>query len=184
MEWRKALNVNVPAWLLENQARLQSSRYTSDDTKMQLVLECAEKNVNELGGAPLAAAVFHKDGELLAVGVDAPGLGGHEMSNALLLASNLVGTVNFRSSHDYEMFSLAPPCLICLGNIYSEKLSRFVCAITHVELLQMLSLPNTPMPDEKWEELLTARGIAVEVGLGQQVALRILRDFGERIERN
>ncbi|MFN8510004.1 MAG: hypothetical protein U0Z75_05525 [Deinococcaceae bacterium] len=110
--WNHAREITVPLWLLEYEARLRSQPYPDDPSKMALVFECARLNIQSGSGAPLAAAVFDANGLLISVGVDAPGIGGHEMTNALMLASNLWGSKELRQRSDWEMFSLAPPCSV------------------------------------------------------------------------
>jgi tRNA(Arg) A34 adenosine deaminase TadA len=129
-------------------------------------------------GAPLAAGVFLADGSLLAIGVDGPGIGGHEMTNALILASNLIGSRSFRALRGWEFFSLAPPCLTCQGNIYSERPGRFVYAVTHEDLQAILDLSGTAFPKADWPEQLAARGIKVEGPTDRQTGREILRTTG------
>lgn len=150
MIWHDSTSIAVPEWLLSDQQNLQTQKYPNDELKMDLVLKCAQKNAQERQGAPLAAAVFLTDGTLISVGVDAPGIGGHEMTNALLIASNILGHQNLRNRRDWEFFSLAPPCLICHGNIFTERPSRFVCSVSHEQLLSAINLPDTPFPDFNW----------------------------------
>lgn len=175
--WNHAREITVPLWLLESEARLRSQPYPDDPSKMALVFECARLNVQWGSGAPLAAAVFDANGLLISVGVDAPGIGGHEMTNALMLASNLWGSQELRQRSDWEMFSLAPPCSVCLGNIYSEVPSRFVCAISHNDLLAQLDLPNTPFPSGDWRAQLHARDVQVEEAVAREEGIRILEGF-------
>jgi tRNA(Arg) A34 adenosine deaminase TadA len=173
--WNESNRIFLPEWLIEGQNELQASRYRDDKSKMDLILRCARKNTERKQGAPLAAAVFLSDGALLAVGVDGPGIGGHEMTSALILASNLVGSETLRTLRGWELFSLAPPCLVCLGNIYSERPGRFVYAVTHEDLLATLDLPNTIMPKAEWSAQLAARGIQVEGPTDRRAGLEILR---------
>lgn len=174
--WSKACGITVPPWLIEHQHGLQSRKYLDDDSRMALVFSCAELNVQLTQGAPLAAAVFLHDGHLLSVGVDAPGIAGHEMSNALILASNLMGTNEFRHSSHWDLFSLAPPCLVCLGNIFSERPHRLVCAVSHSDLLAALQLPNTPMPPKNWAKLLSNRGIVVQTLAARKQGCQVLNE--------
>lgn len=175
IKWRDCVSVAVPGWLMSEQEKLQSKKYLNDTSKMELVFWAAQKNALEGTGAPLAAAVFSADGSLISVGVDMPGIGGHEMTNALLIASNVLGSKKLRAEQDWEFFSLAPPCLICQGNIFSERPKRFVCAVTHDQLLEELSLPNTPFPDFDWIQHLVSRGIAVDSAIFPEKGIEILR---------
>ena len=173
--WHSCTSIEVPDWLLSEQNKLQSKKYLNDSSKMELVLYCAQRNVAERAGAPLAAAVFLYDGSLISIGVDAPGIGGHEMSNALLIASNVLGHGVLRANRNWEFFSLAPPCLICQGNLFSERPGRFVCAITHEDLTSELELPNTPFPNFNWVEHLNSRGIKVDAAISREKGIEILK---------
>lgn len=175
--WNTVTSISVPSWLCEHQHKLQQAKYETDATKMNLVFECAKLNMELAKGAPLAACVFTKDGALVSVGVDAPGIGGHEMTNALILASNILGSDKIRSSKDLEIFSLAPPCAVCQGNIFSETPSRFVCSVTHQDMLQHLTLPNTPIPHHNWQQELRARGIVVDESYDRNTGIMILSSF-------
>ena len=97
------------------------------------------------------------------------------MTNALILASNLIGSRLFRTLQGWEFFSLAPPCLTCQGNIYSEKPSRFAHAVTHEDLLATFALPGTPFPKADWSQQLAERGIKVEGPIDRQAGLEMLR---------
>lgn len=176
ISWCDRQAIAVPEWLLQDQDRLQAQRYPDDATKMGLVLECARKNAEKGCGAPLAAAVFLDDGSLLSVGVDAPGMGGHEMSNALLLANTALGPRG-NQRQPWDLYSLAPPCLACLGHIYSERPRRFVCAVELPDLLAALHLPDTPFPREDWADLLTAREIHVQAGIARAAGRKLLLEF-------
>jgi tRNA(Arg) A34 adenosine deaminase TadA len=173
--WYNNISISVPGWLLSEQNEIQSRKYLDDFSKMELVFKCAERNAFEGIGAPLAAAVFLDDGSLISVGVDAPGMGGHEMTNALLIASNVLGHQTLRSKQNWEFFSLAPPCLICQGNIFSERPKRFVCAVTHEHLLSELKFPNTPFPNFDWIQHLTSRGIKVDAAIFSEKGVNTLR---------
>jgi hypothetical protein len=70
---------------------------------------------------------------------------------------------------------LAPPCLVCQGNIYSEKPSRFVYAVAPEDLRANLDLPDTPFPDAAWSQQLAARGIRVDGPTDREGGLEILR---------
>lgn len=172
--WTHQARIFLPQWLLENQKELQFRLYTNDAQKMQLVLECAKANITYASGAPLAAAVFNEKGALLSVGVDTPGIGGHEMSTALLLASHLMGTEKLRKNRGWDLVSLAPPCQVCLGNIYSERPKRFLCAITHEFLLRHLVLKDTLFPNPDWVEILQKREIQVIQNLLEKQAQETL----------
>jgi tRNA(Arg) A34 adenosine deaminase TadA len=173
--WKQFDRIVVPDWLIEDQNKLQAAKYPDDKSKMALVFRCARQNAETKSGAPLAAGVFLADGSLLAIGVDGPGIGGHEMTNALILASNLVGSRSFRTLPGWDFFSLAPPCVTCLGNIYSEKPSRFVYAVTYEDLRAALDMTGTALPKADWSEQLAARGIKVEGPTDRQTGLDILR---------
>ena len=175
--WNNYTQISLPTWLIDKQGDLQSTIYKSDTEKMELVFKCVELNVSLTNGAPLAACVFTTSGNLISVGVDAPGIGGHEMSNALILASNLMGSSSFRNNKEIEMFSLAPPCAICQGNIFSESPGRFVSCITHEDLLAHLELPNTPFPKHDWKKELRDRGVVVEGEVLRVEGIKILGNW-------
>ncbi|WKZ57717.1 MAG: hypothetical protein QY326_03365 [Bdellovibrionota bacterium] len=173
--WDEVGIISIPDWVIANQHKFQSRKYQDSISRMDFVLELARNNAQQQVGAPLAAAVFHADGDLISVGVDAPGIGGHEMTNALILASNILGSVRLRNSRDWELYSLAPPCSVCLGNIYSERPQRFASAVTHEDLLAALALPDTPMPGPNWIDELTNRDIIVNAAIRRDEGRKILR---------
>lgn len=173
--WEDSSSVGMPHWLLSTQKELQSKKYLNDASKMDLVLMCAQKNVENASGAPLAAAVFLEDGSLVSVGLETPGIGGHEMTNALLIASNVLGYQTLRSNRNWDLFSLAPPCLSCQGFIYSERPKRFVCAIGYDQLLSAIELPNTPPPSNDWLDRFSSRGIEVKMAIDPGKGMYTLR---------
>lgn len=173
-DWIQATDILIPAWVADGQSEFQSRKYTDESQRMEFVLMAAAKNFELTGSAPLAAAVFMDDGALVSLGVDAIGIGGHEMTNALILASNLLGSEKLRQSSNWDLYSLAPPCTICFGNIYSERPRQFVCAVHHHDLLAALKLPNTPMPEPSWQKSLEARGIKINAAIAREQGNKVL----------
>lgn len=173
--WKEYTYIGLPSWIIDAQIALQSKLYKSDEEKMQLVFHCASLNVKLAKSAPLAACIFSTNGELISIGLDYPGISGHEMSNALIIASNIMGSSNFRRNKNVEMFSLAPPCAICQGNIFSEAPKRFVSSVSHKDLLSELKLPDTPFPRHDWETELQERGIIVKEGFLRNLGLEVLK---------
>jgi tRNA(Arg) A34 adenosine deaminase TadA len=173
--WANAASVSIPSWVAIRQDEFQSLKYADEASRIELVLRAAAMNAELEGAAPLAAAVFMADGTLVSLGVDAPGIGGHEMTNALILASNVLETRQFRGSRTWDLYSLAPPCSVCLGNIYCERPRAFVCAVNHDDLLSALDLPDTLMPGPEWVALLEQRGITVKEATCRQRGVQTLR---------
>ena len=98
IKWSDVSNLSIPSWVIDRQSECQSRLYSDDAARMDFVLEAAATNAKLTHAAPLAAAVFMKDGKLISLGVDAVGIGGHEMTNALMMASNILGSKEFRDS--------------------------------------------------------------------------------------
>lgn len=81
IKWTDFSDISIPSWVIDHQSEFQSRLYVDDEARMDFVLTAALTNVKLTGAAPLAAAVFMEDGKLILLGVDAVGIGGHEMTN-------------------------------------------------------------------------------------------------------
>lgn len=175
IKWSESSDISIPSWVIARQSEFQSHLYVDEAARMDFVLAAAETNAKLTGAAPLAAAVFMEDGALISIGVDAVGIGGHEMTNALIMASNMLGSQSLRDSSSWSLYSLAPPCLVCLGNISNERPYQFVCAVNHEDMVAALQLPNTLMPEPNWISVLESRGIVVKSAIAREQGKKILQ---------
>lgn len=183
IKWTDFSDISIPSWVIASQNEFQSRLYVDDTARMDFILTAAFTNVKLTGAAPLAAAVFMEDGKLISLGVDAVGIGGHEMTNALIMASNILGSKDLRDSSSWDLYSLAPPCLVCLGNIFNERPHQFVCAVNHEDLLDALQLPNTLMPESGWINILESRGIVVKSAVARERGKKILQHYTDTLSQ-
>lgn len=145
IKWTESANISIPPWVISCQSEFQSRLYTDETARMDFVLFAAATNI-----------------------------GGHEMTNALVTASNILGSQDLRNSSFWSLYSLAPPCFVCLGNISNEKPYEFVCAVNHEDLLAALRLPNILMPEHGWINILESRGIIVKSAFARERGKKIL----------
>jgi tRNA(Arg) A34 adenosine deaminase TadA len=155
--------IRLPDWIPRE---LDLSRtYASDDDKMALVVELAERNIRH-GGGPFGAAVLDQNGALLAVGanwvVSQHSSLLHAEVSAILFAQARLGTHRLGLSY-HELVASSEPCAQCLGATVWSGVRRLVCGAP-ASAAEAIGFDEGPRPAD-WVDQLEHRGIAVTTGV-------------------
>lgn len=169
-------SVRLPAWI-ERELDLEQLR-PSDDAKMALAVELAERNVTH-GGGPFGAAVVEAaTGRVIAVGANwvVP-----QRSSLLHAEITAIGFAQARlATHtlavgDYELFASSEPCAQCLGATVWSGVRRLVCGAAASDA-EAIGFDEGPRRDD-WVLALEARGIRVTLGLLRSRARAVLEAY-------
>jgi tRNA(Arg) A34 adenosine deaminase TadA len=172
----KSLSFQLPDWMF-NELDLTSVR-RSDDARMALAVEIAERNVAH-GGGPFGAVVFDAVGGLpVGLGCNLVVAQGcsllHAEIVALALAQAQVGT--FTLGHGaYELVASSEPCVQCLGAVHWSGVRRLVCGAP-MAAAQAAGFDEGPRAVD-WTEQLELRGIQVELNVMAASAARVLQRY-------
>lgn len=172
----KSLSFQLPDWMF-NELDLTSVRH-SDDARMALAIEIAERNVAH-GGGPFGAVVFDAARGLpIGLGCNLVVAQGcsllHAEIVALALAQAQVGT--FTLGHGaHELVASSEPCVQCLGAVHWSGVRRLVCGAP-MAAAQAAGFDEGPRSVD-WTEQLELRGIQVELNVMAASAARVLQRY-------
>jgi tRNA(Arg) A34 adenosine deaminase TadA len=157
-----SITLKLPEWINEEIGK--SVLFSSDEQKMEFVINCGIQNVKRQTGGPFAAAIFNsKTHELIAPGVNVVVASHCSLAHAEMMAIGIAQQKlgSFELGKDTELFTSAAPCAMCLGAIPWSGVGRVVCAARD-EDARAIGFDEGAKIDN-WTEALTQRGISVTV---------------------
>ena len=140
-------------------------RYADDDSRMQLAIQLARRNV-ELGtGGPFGAAICRGDGELIAVGVNRVVPQQCSVAHAEMMAfmSAQARLGRFRLNEDgvhYILATSAQPCSMCYGASIWAGIDELVIGARAEDVMELSEFDEGPLPAD-WIGELEKRAIVV-----------------------
>lgn len=176
----KSKELSMPEWVfpfLEQKMILDSS-----EKRMDFLARIAEENIRKRTGGPFSAAVFDmKKGDLISIGLNQVTSEttsvAHAEIMALLFAQKKVN--HFRLDRgEYELVSLAQPCAMCYGALFWSGIRRLVYGARKEDVEKYAGFDEGPLPDN-WIVQLNKRGIEVISDVGRDMAIRILKQYGQ-----
>ncbi|HEY3497164.1 MAG TPA: nucleoside deaminase [Polyangiaceae bacterium] len=175
----KEFSLRLPEWI-EREIDLEARRPT-DEARMALAVELAERNVAH-GGGPFGAAIVEAaTGRVIAVGANWVVSQGssllHAEITAIALAQARLASYTLAAG-DYELFASSEPCAQCLGATVWSGVRRLVCGAPASEA-EAIGFDEGPRRDD-WVSALEARGIRVTLGLSAPRAGAVLRNYAAR----
>ncbi len=178
------LNVALPFWAESFLTEYQMRRFVSDREKIMLAIELSRLNIEYDTGGPFGAAIFsHKDGKLLAIGVNLVTKINSSLAHAEVVAiacgQKTLNTYDLsRYSGGFELASSTEPCLMCMGAILWSGLRRVLCGANAADAEQ-IGFDEGPKP-ENWENEFRKRGVLVEPNLCRQRAVDVLQSYKDK----
>ncbi len=157
-----SISIKLPEWI--NKEIEKNVLFSSDQQKMQFVINCGIQNVKFQTGGPFAAAIFNATThELIAPGVNVVVASHCSLAHAEMMAIGIAQQKlgSFELGKDTELFTSTAPCAMCLGAIPWSGVGRVVCAARD-EDARAIGFDEGAKID-KWVEALTQRGISVTV---------------------
>ena len=155
--------------------------HTSDEAKMALAIEVAERNVAH-GGGPFGAVVFEAaTGSVVAVGanwvVAQRSSLLHAEIAAIAFAQARLGSHTLGGGA-YELVASSEPCAQCLGATAWSGVRRLLCGAPASDA-EAIGFDEGPRPSD-WVAQLERRGIRVRCGLLSAKAKRVLTQYSAR----
>ncbi|NLD93378.1 MAG: nucleoside deaminase [Fibrobacter sp.] len=157
-----SFTLKLPEWI--NKEIEKNGTFSSDEQKMQFVINCGIQNVKLQTGGPFAAALFNaKTHELIAPGVNVVVASHCSLAHAEMMAIGIAQQKlgSFELGKDTELFTSTAPCAMCLGAIPWSGVGRVVCAARD-EDARAIGFDEGAKIDN-WIDALTQRGISVTV---------------------
>ena len=182
MELATAFDATLPEWLIADLGGLPRILRT-DEERMRLVNDLADRNWRAGNGGPFAAIVVDDvTGELVSVGVNvvlSSGLtAAHAEVTALSLAQRALGRWDLGA--DGAQLALVVnwrPCVQCYGATMWSGVRALVVAGEGPLLEELTGFDEGPVVDD-WAQQFERRGIRVVIGVGFDEAVAVYRAYG------
>ncbi|HYJ48890.1 MAG TPA: nucleoside deaminase [Microbacterium sp.] len=182
MELATAFDATLPEWLIADLDGLPRILRT-DEERMRLVNDLADRNWRAGNGGPFAAIVVDDvTGDLVSVGVNvvlSSGLtAAHAEVTALSLAQRALGRWDLGA--DGAQLALVVnwrPCVQCYGATMWSGVRALVAAGEGPLLEELTGFDEGPVVDD-WAEQFERRGIRVVIGVGFDEAVAVYRAYG------
>lgn len=177
-----SFGATLPDWLLADLGALPAALATNDE-RMQLVNDLADRNWRAGNGGPFAAIVVdNATGALVSVGVNvvlSSGLtSAHAEVTALSLAQTALGRWDLGAGDaDLALIVNWRPCVQCYGATMWSGVRELVVAGAGPLLEELTGFDEGPMVSD-WAEQFEARGIRVTAGVGYDEAVAVYRAYG------
>jgi tRNA(Arg) A34 adenosine deaminase TadA len=179
MELPRRVQYQLPPWIFDDCDL--TTRRRDDESRMELAIELARRNMDH-GGGPFGAVVFEAEsGAVVAPGVNlvVPQASSllHAEIVALMFAEAAVESFTLAGGR-YELFASSEPCVQCLGACHWAGLSRLVCGapVAAAEAAGFEEGPRSPA----WQTELADKGTPVVTGVLAERAARVLGDYAAR----
>ena len=172
--------IRLPAWVkpfLDGQPQIFPSR----EDRMRLTIELSNLNVRHAGGGPFGAAVFDKEGRLVAPGMNLVVSSGcsifHAETVALAFAQKVLGRYDLGAGGTvpYELYASTEPCAMCFGAIPWSGVSSLRCG-ARSEDARAIGFDEGDKSGD-WTASLEKRGVRVELDLLRPEAVAVLQDY-------
>jgi tRNA(Arg) A34 adenosine deaminase TadA len=179
-------SIALPAWVSEFLADVPDVIPTQE-ARMRLVHQLADRNWREGNGGPFAALVAESgSGRVVSVGVNvvlASGVSSaHAEVTALALAQQVIGDWDLGGPGrpDHELVVNWRPCVQCYGAALWSGIRRLVVAGSGPELEQLTGFDEGPMRED-WAAQFQTRGITVLDGVLRDEALATFAAYRDAV---
>ncbi|MET0859792.1 MAG: nucleoside deaminase [Microbacterium sp.] len=182
MQLATSFSATLPSWLLGDLDALPEGLRT-DEERMRLVNDLADRNWRAGNGGPFAAIVVDDaTGALVSVGVNVVLSSGLTAAHAEVVALSLAQTALGRWDLGADEASLSlivnwRPCVQCYGATMWSGVRRLVVAGEGPLLEELTGFDEGPVVGD-WAEQFEARGISVVSGIGHEDAVAVYRAYG------
>jgi tRNA(Arg) A34 adenosine deaminase TadA len=183
MQLATTFSASLPDWLIGDLANVPRVLPTNDD-RMRLVNELADRNWRAGNGGPFAAIVVDDaTGELVSVGVNVVLSSGLTATHAEVIALSLAQRALGRWDLGADGANLAlvvnwRPCVQCYGATMWSGVRSLVVAGEGPLLEELTGFDEGPVVAD-WAAQFEQRGIRVTVGVGHDDAVAVYRSYGE-----
>jgi tRNA(Arg) A34 adenosine deaminase TadA len=174
------LKISLPDWV-ENFTVKVGNVHPQIEDRMRFVIELSQRNIEHQTGGPFAAAIFHREGNLIAPGVNMVMVSNcsilHAEIVAIALAQKVLGRYDLSNggTDKYDLVSTTEPCAMCLGAIPWSGVCRLICAARD-EDARKIGFDEGSKPDD-WIGELERRGITVLCDILRGDAVKVLEKY-------
>lgn len=173
---------SLPPWLISELPDLPTLLPTDED-RVRLTNELADRNWREGNGGPFAALVVdNATGELVSAGVNvvlSSGLSStHAEVVAISLAQARLGVWDLGAGRDLQLVVNWRPCAMCYGALIWSGVRHLLIAGSGPECEELTGFDEGPLHHE-WAAELEARGIRVTEGVLRDAAIAVFNDYGK-----
>ena len=177
------MTIRFPDWV---EPFLASSPRTfpTPEERMGFVIQLSRLNVRYASGGPFGAAVFDRDGLLIAPGINLVASSNcsllHAEMVALACAQQSLGRFDIGNGGRVacDLYASTEPCAMCFGAIPWSGVSGLVCGARDRDA-RAIGFDEGPKLSD-WTGALTRRGIAVRRDLLRQEACAVLREYAAK----
>ncbi len=174
------LKIQLPNWV---ESFLNEAGYFQSqiEERMRLVVELSRHNVEQKTGGPFAAAVFDRQGNLIAPGLNLVLTANcsilHAEIVAIALAQKILGRYDMGDGGriHYDLVTTTQPCAMCLGAVPWSGVSRLICGARD-EDARRIGFDEGSKP-ANWIGELEHRGIAVVCDVLRKEAAEVLEEY-------
>ena len=175
------LHLSLPAWIDDEVDRQRL--YPDHDSRVDLAIRLARRNVEERSGGPFGAAVFEESGALVAVGVNrvmpAHCSVAHAEVVAFMAAQARVGRARLNENgRRHSLATSAQPCTMCYGASIWAGIDELLIGARSADVMELSEFDEGPLPAD-WVGELEKRGIAVHRDIRREAAREVFHRYRE-----
>lgn len=157
------IDLTLPAWI--HQEIDTQAVYADDETRVELAIALARRNVEQQTGGPFGAAVFSGEGRLIAVGVNRVVAQNCSVAHAEMMAfmSAQARLRRYRLNEDgahYTLATSAQPCSMCYGASIWAGIDELLIGARAEDVMELSEFDEGPLPAD-WLGELERRNIHV-----------------------
>lgn len=175
------LKLALPAWIDDEVGATRV--YADAQTRVDLAIRLALRNIEEGSGGPFGAAVFDADGGLVAAGVNLVlpqhCSAAHAEVVAFSAAQARLGRARLNEDgRRYQLATSAQPCCMCYGASFWAGIDELLIGARSEDVMELSEFDEGPLPAD-WIGELAKRGIAVRRDLLREAARGVFVRYAE-----
>jgi len=174
------LKIQLPNWI-ERFLAEAGYFHSQIEEQISLVIKLSHHNIEQKTGGPFAAAVFDRQGNLIAPGLNMVVSTNcsilHAEIMAIALAQKILGRYDISNGgrQPYDLVTATQPCAMCLGAVHWSGVSRLICGARD-EDARKIGFDEGPK-SANWISELEQRGITVMQDVLRQKAIEVLEEY-------
>ena len=176
--------LRLPDWV-DHFVNQSASIFSTDQEKMELVIELSRRNINTDGGGPFGAAIFEiGTGKLVAPGVNLVVQCNcsvlHAEMVAIIIAQQYLDTyaLGLDGKGQFELVTSTEPCAMCMGAIPWSGITRVLCGARDKDA-RLIGFNEGDKPPN-WQQCFEKRGIKVVCDLCRHDAVTVLQLYDKQ----
>jgi len=166
------IRLTLPAWIEDEVDATRT--YVDDETRMDLAIRLARRNIEERTGGPFGAVIYDGEGRVVAAGVNLvlPQHCSAAHAEIMAFAAAQARVRRARLNENGERFVLATsaqPCAMCYGASFWAGIDEILIGARAEDVMELSAFDEGPLPQD-WIGELDKRGIAVRRDILREAA--------------